>query len=84
MQKTKHDDNVVPFKGYLYPEAVPQVATPEKQKTVTPYITCAALLFIAGLAMGSIAVQSSADYTQIQQLKAQSKQLTSIKKAVCN
>jgi uncharacterized protein HemX len=81
MQKTKPDSNVVPFTGYLHPE-IQATATPQKS-TVTPLLTAAILLFVGGLALGSITVYQSVDYTQLQALKEQSRQLSQIKSNLC-
>lgn len=81
MQKTKPESNVIPFTGYLHPE-VPQTATPQRS-TATPLFTAAVLLFVGGLALGSISVYQSVDYTQLQALKEQSKQLSQLKTSLC-
>lgn len=76
---------VVPFTGYLH-HSPPTEPSPSKQ-TTTPYITIAALLFVAGLALGAISVNSSTD-SQVEQMKlkmeTQAKQISTIKKTVCN
>jgi uncharacterized protein HemX len=81
MQKTKPESNVIPFTGYLHPE-VPQTATPQKS-TVTPLFTSAVLLFVGGLALGAISVYQSVDYTQMEALKQESKQLSQLKTDLC-
>ncbi|BDA69316.1 hypothetical protein CAL7716_034820 [Calothrix sp. PCC 7716] len=76
---------VVPFTGYLH-HSPPTETSPQKQ-TTTPYITIAALLFVAGLALGAISVNSSTE-SQMKELnvkvETQAKQLSTIKKTVCN
>lgn len=80
MEKLKNDTrNVIPFTGYL--QQAPQPTPPEKQ--TTPLLTWAVLLFVGGLALGSISVYQSADYTQIQHLKTQAKQLSEAQKTIC-
>lgn len=81
MNKAKQDSRVVPFTGYLHPEP-PPAPTPQKQ-TPTPYITIAALVFVGGLAIGAISAHQSIDYTTVEQLRAQAKQLSNVKKTVC-
>lgn len=83
MEKAKDQSRVVvPFTGYLHPQLPP--AEPEPPKQTTPLITIAALLFVAGLAIGGISVHQSTEFTQIEHLKAQAKQLSDVKKTLCN
>lgn len=81
MEKLKSDThNVIPFTGYLQPLSPP---TPPEKQTATPLLTAAVLLFVGGLAIGAISVHQSADYTQIEQLKTQAKQLSQAQKTIC-
>lgn len=87
MNESKQQESrvVVPFTGYLHHS--PTTETVPQKQTTTPYITIAALLFVAGLALGAISVNSSTD-SQVEQMKlkveTQAKQLSTIKKTVCN
>jgi uncharacterized protein HemX len=81
MQKTKPESNVIPFTGYLHPEVSPPTTSPKS--TATPLFTAAVLLFVGGLALGAISVYQSVDYTQMEALKAQSKQLSQLKSDLC-
>lgn len=82
MEKAKDQSRVVvPFTGYLHPQLPPE---PEPPKQTTSLLTIAALLFVAGLAIGGISVYQSTDFTQIENLKAQAKQLSEVKKNLCH
>lgn len=84
MQKTKPDLRVVPFTGYLHPSESPSETSPPQNKIAAPsIITFAVLLFVGGLALGAISVHQSAEYSQMEALKAQSKQLSEVKKTLC-
>lgn len=83
--KTQNSEQlkVIPFTGYLHqPEPEKQTAAP------SVVVLFMALLFIAGLSLGAISVHQSADYSQLQTLKNQNqhqaKQLSEIKKSICN
>ena len=75
------EDKVIPFTGYLRPNVQPSPPPPEKSPS--PYILFSAGTFIAGLAIGAISIHQSANYQQVQQLKAQSQQLSQIRKSIC-
>ncbi len=82
MEKLKNDTrNVIPFTGYLQPQALPP--TPPEKQTATPLLTAAVLLFVGGIAFGAISVHQSADYTKIEHLEKQAKQLSEAQKTIC-
>ncbi len=81
MEKVKESRVVIPFTGLLHQIEPP---TPEPPKQTTPLLTFAVLLFVGGLAIGAISVHQSVEFTQIEHLKAQSKQLSEVQKSLCH
>jgi hypothetical protein len=77
----KQASKVIPFTGELHQIVSPSpVAQPRE---ISPILTAVALAMIAGISLGAIVTHQSAGYQQINQLKAESKQLQQLKKSIC-
>lgn len=74
---------IIPLSGYLQSSSEVQPSPPAAEKSFSGYIIAAVAVFIAGLAIGAISIHQSANYQQIQQLKAESAELAKIRKSIC-
>ncbi|MDJ0674387.1 MAG: hypothetical protein QNJ36_03125 [Calothrix sp. MO_167.B42] len=75
------EEKVIPFTGYLQPKVEPSAPPPDKSPS--PYILLCLATFIAGLTIGAVSIHQSANYQQMEELKAKSERLTEIRKLIC-
>ncbi len=78
-QKTDTRGVVIPLTGYLQQQQPP---TPE-HKPVAAIVTPIAIALVAGIGLGALTTHQSSGYQRIQQYKADSAELTKIRKTIC-
>ncbi len=74
-------NNVIPFQGQFYPQ--PQSEPNPEHKPMLLQVMPMVAILACGVLLGIIGTRQSADYQRVQQLKADSLQLSNIRKEIC-